>query len=417
MSDAVEVFVAISGQDVLAGRLWMHRARGGVGSATFAYDPAYIGRSGAYALDPDLPLVAGSLQTPVGKPLFGAFSDTAPDSWGRRLINRAEAAAAREEERTARSMSERDYLLGTRDDLRQGALRYREADGVEFLAAEDSGVPPMVALGALLNAADALERDTATSHQLRLLLRGGSSLGGARPKAHVLDARGRAAIAKFPSPQADEWDVNRWEAAALTLAHDAGLKTAKHQLYTVDGKPVVVVERFDRQPDGSRIGYVSAMTLLSGVDGQAFDYLDLAEQIEQESSEPTRDLHELWARCAYGRLISNTDDHFRNHGFLRAAAGWNLSPAFDLNPNPYRSSYATAFAGDNQGSLLALIENASLFRMSPDHVAAALRRISAVTADWREAAAHQDIPASSIDLMQEAFHTPAREQALNYLGA
>jgi serine/threonine-protein kinase HipA len=412
MAGEVDVYVDFGGLDVLAGRLWMHRTRGR-GSATFAYDAAYIGRAGAYELDPELPLVTGSLQTPLGRALFGAFADTGPDSWGRRLINRAEAAAAREQQRAQRAMSERDYLLGVRDDLRQGALRYREPGGTRFLAPEDTGVPPVVELAALLNAADALERDTATSRQLRLLLRGGSSLGGARPKAHVLDRQGRPAIAKFPSTTTDEWDVNGWESVAMALAKRAGTTVADHELHLVDTKSVLVVDRFDRAPDGTRIGYISAMTLLSGTDGQQFDYTDLAGQIEQVSEAPTRDLQELWARCAYGRLISNTDDHLRNTGFLRGAAGWNLSPAFDLNPNPYPSTYATAFAGDDEGSLAALVENADLFRMTAKQAVATLGRIAAATRGWRQEAARLGLPDTAVEAMAPAFEDTQAQRDAN----
>lgn len=174
-------------------------------------------------------------------------------------------------------------------------------------------------------------------------LRGGSSLGGARPKAHVIGTDGRLAIAKFPSPKNDDWDVIHWEHVALELARRAGITTADHQLERIDGKPVIILRRFDRRADGRRIGYISAMTLLSAGDGQTFDYLDIAEQVEADSDRATEDLRDLWTRAAYGRLISNTDDHLRNHGFLRGPAGWRLSPAFDINPNPQREPFATAF--------------------------------------------------------------------------
>lgn len=332
-SGHVEVFVQLAGKDVAAGDLWMHRA-GRSESATFAYRTGFLSLPEAYELDPELSLQTGQFQTPVGRAVFGAFSDTTPDRWGRRLIQRAEAVAAREEQRTARTFAERDYLLGARDDMRQGALRYRHPGDDRFVATEEAGVPALLALGALLNAADALERDDPTSEQLRLLLRGGSSLGGARPKAHVIGTDGHPCIAKFPSPKNDDWDINRWESVALTLARKAGIVTADHELHRVDGKPVTVLRRFDRLPSGHRLGFISAMTLLSGRDGQIYDYLDIAEQLEVDSERPTEDLRELWTRCAYGRLISNTDDHLRNHGFLRGQAGWRLSPALRHQPEP-----------------------------------------------------------------------------------
>lgn len=415
-SGHVEVFVQLAGKDVAAGDLWMHRA-GRSESATFAYRTSYLSLPGAYELDPELPLHAGQFQTPVGRSMFGAFSDTAPDRWGRRLIQRAEALAAREEQRTPRTFAERDYLLGARDDMRQGALRYRHPGDDRFVATEEAGVPALLVLGALLNAADALERDDPTSQQLRLLLRGGSSLGGARPKAHVIGTDGHPCIAKFPSPKNDDWDINRWEAVALTLARRAGIVTADHELHRVDGKPVTVVRRFDRLPSGHRVGFISAMTLLSARDGQTYDYLDIAEQLEEDSERPTENLRELWTRCAYGRLISNTDDHLRNHGFLRGQAGWRLSPAFDINPNPYREAFATSFGGDDTGSLAPLVESAEFFRLDTDAVAGTLARLIAVIDEWEAVALRLGLSSAATAQMAPAFESSAREEARDLLGS
>ncbi len=414
-SGRIEVFVQAGGQDVVAGDLWMHRTTRSQ-SASFAYRPSYVSRAGAYALDPDLPLQAGRFQTPVGRSLFGAFSDTAPDRWGRKLIERAEAASARAANRPSRSCSEADYLLGARDDMRQGALRYRHPDGHAFLAPENAGVPAGLQLGALLNAAEAFERDDATSQQLRLLLHGGSSLGGARPKAHVIGTDGRPAIAKLPSPKNDDWDVIRWEYVALELAKQAGITTASHQLELVDGKPVIILRRFDRRPAGQRIGYISAMTLLSASDGQSSDYLDIAEQIEADSDRATDDLHELWTRAAYGRLISNTDDHLRNHGFLRGSAGWRLSPAFDINPNPARDAFATAFGNDETGSITPLLDNAELFRLDTDTMASTLARLIAATDRWEKVALQCGLSSAATAQMAPAFQSAARDQAREFLG-
>ena len=219
----VDIAVEIGGTERLAGRLWSHRRRG-TESATFAYATEYLSHQDAYALDPALPLVAGQQQTPSGGAIFGAFSDCAPDRWGRRLINRTERHRVRREGGAERNFGEIDYLLGVRDDLRQGALRFRDTQSGAYLAEETSGVPHLIDLPRLLHAADHLERDEASEDELRTLLRGGSSLGGARPKAHVLDSAGRIAIAKFPSPANDEWDVVRWEAVALELADAAGIR-------------------------------------------------------------------------------------------------------------------------------------------------------------------------------------------------
>lgn len=331
---AAEVTVQIGGIDVLAGRLWSHRRRG-TESATFSYDAGYVGKPGAYELDPGLLLVDGQQQTAVGRGIFGAFSDCAPDRWGRRLVNREEERRARTAgEGAERSFGEVDYLLRVRDDLRQGALRFRAPASGEYLAAEQAGVPHPLQLGELLSASERMERDEATAAELRTLLRGGSSLGGARSKAHVISEQGGVAIAKFPSPAADEWDVMRWEAVALRLARASGITVPDNQLYVIDGKSVLVVERFDRVGE-RRLGYISAMTMLEAADGDHGSYLDIAAALEEHSPAAREDLAQLWRRIAFTVLIRNSDDHLRNHGFLRtSSAGWSLSPAFDVNPDP-----------------------------------------------------------------------------------
>ena len=318
----VNVFVQIDGEDILAGRLFSHRS-GRSESATFSYEAEYLQHADAYELDPTLPLLVGQQQTQTGREIFGAFSDCAPDRWGRRLIDRAENQRAKREGVTRRSYGEIDYLLGVRDDMRQGALRFRLPSTAQYLANEQDGVPHLIELGELLVAADRLERDEASEAQLQALLRGGSSLGGARPKAHVLDSAGRAAIAKFPSPS-DDHDVMRWEAVTLRLARMAGIKVADWLLHEVDGKAVLIVNRFDRA-GRRRIGYVSAMTMLEASDREQGSYLEIADVIERNSPSTASDLRELWRRIAFTVLTSNTDDHLRNHGFLRtSSAGWSL---------------------------------------------------------------------------------------------
>lgn len=333
MADHVEVYVQLAGADVLAGRLWVHRPHG-VESQTFSYAPEYLAHKDAYELDPLLTLNEGAHQTPASRATFGAFSDCAPDRWGRRLIARNERQRARSGAATPRSFREIDHLLGVRDDLRQGALRFRAPNSDVFLAEERTGVPPLLELPRLLSAAEHEERDTANAEELALLLRGGSSLGGARPKAHVLDRAGRISLAKFPSPRSDEWNVMLWEAVALRLAAQAGIRVPVGELHKVAGRDVLVLSRFDRVGE-RRIGYVSALTMLQRSDGERGSYLEIADAIARLSPKATEDLEELWRRIAFSILISNFDDHLRNHGFLRTStAGWSLSPAFDLNPDP-----------------------------------------------------------------------------------
>lgn len=333
MATEVEVIVSLAGEDILAGRLWSHRNRGRE-SATISYEDSYLGLESAYELDPRLPLVGGPQHTARDQQMFAAFSDCAPDGWGRRLIKRGERRRAEAEDRQARSIGEVDFLLGVRDDLRQGALRFRDPGSGAYLATEVTGVPDLVELPQLLNATERLERDEIDEPELKALLRGGSSLGGARPKAHVRDQNGRVAIAKFPSQAKDEWDVMRWESVALSLAAEAGITVPPSSLQRIDGKSVLIVDRFDRSGD-QRIGYVSAMTMLEATDGDQGSYLEIADVIERHSPSAGADLAELWRRIAFSVLISNTDDHLRNHGFLHSTSvGWSLSPAFDLNPDP-----------------------------------------------------------------------------------
>jgi serine/threonine-protein kinase HipA len=420
MADAeVEVVVQIGGDDVLAGRLWSHRRRGAE-SATFSYAEEYLAREDAYELDPGLSLSAGQQQTRAGQAMFGALSDCAPDRWGRRLIARAEHRRASREGVAERSFGEIDYLLGVRDDLRQGALRLRDPATSVYLADEAGGVPPLVALPKLLSAAERLERDEASDDELRLLLRDGSSLGGARPKAHVLDAKGRVSIAKFPSGASDEWDVMRWEAVALRLARAAGIRVEDWKLHVVDGKAVLIVERFDRAGT-LRIGYASAMTMLEATDGDRASYLDIADVIERRSSEAREDLRQLWRRIAFSVLISNTDDHLRNHGFLRTSnAGWVLSPAFDLNPDPRPGPKHLSTAidfGDTTASVDTLMTVASYFRLGDEDARGVLREVSEATSQWRVIATETGLDRAAIEQMAPAFEHDRADRARQVLAS
>jgi len=393
------------------GDLWSHRRRGAE-SATFAYDSSYLGSPDAYALDPGLPLLAGQQQTRADQKMFGAFSDCAPDRWGRTLVDGAERESAAEAGRTERSFGEIDYLLGARDDMRQGALRFRERTDGPFLAPPAQGVPTLVELPELLAAAERTERDEPVATDLALLLNGGSSLGGAGPKAHVIDERGRAAIAKFPSPAGDSWDVMRWEAVALDLARAAGIEVPASQLLEMTGRAVLVVERFDRTASGGRLAYVSAMSMLEGRDGDRGSYLEIADMVERESPTPVDDLAELWRRIAFSVLISNTDDHLRNHGFLRRTSpGWSLAPAFDLNPNPVvgPKELSTAIDYDNREARIdLLLEVAPEFRLDPDAARGVLAEVATATSRWPEVATRHGLSAAAQSQMAPAFEAQSK---------
>lgn len=396
------VWVDIDGVSVPSGTLYSHRRRG-VESASFTYDSTYLSNPQAYPLDPVLPLVSGTLQASGNQKIFGAFADSCPDRWGQRLIERAESRRVAADGGTPRSFGQFDLLLGVRDDLRQGAIRFTVND--KFVADDYTGVPVMTDLPTLLSAADEVAGDGDDAQSLALLLRAGSSLGGARPKAHVRGHNGHIAIAKFPSPS-DSWNVMAWEATALDLAADAGIAVPLHHLERIGGRNVLIVDRFDRTANGLRRGYMSTMTALEASDGEIRSYVDIAEVLEERSSEVTRDLAQLWRRIIFSILISNTDDHLRNHALLHVQADtWTLSPAFDLNPDPAPGPkhLSTAIDGDTLADVRDALAVAPLFRLDADRTRDVLRQVLDAVTPWREVAAHHGLSKSDLTAMAPAF--------------
>lgn len=374
--------------------------RGRMLTTTFTYSPTYLARPDAFAIDPALPLDAGRGHT-TGLP--GAFADSAPDRWGRRLIEKVWRSAA--------SISEVDYLVEVSDRSRQGALRFRRPDTDTYLATGHQ-IPRLIDLPRLLNAADRLTRRDQEAGQLEavreLLDVGGTTLGGARPKASVLDGDGNLSIAKFPHP-GDDWDVMAWEKTALDLAERAGIEVPARSLIKIDARSVLILRRFDRAADGARRGYISAMTMTELTDGDAADYLDVAAAIADHSARPDADLLDLWRRIAFFIAFRNTDDHLRNHGFTRTARGWVLAPAFDINPDPDpRRTRSTAISGarDRNDERDALINAAPYFGMSRDDAAAAIAAIREAVATWPEVAARNGLPHHEIRLFSDSLTPP-----------
>ncbi|MEV6285275.1 HipA domain-containing protein [Kribbella sp. NPDC051770] len=399
----VDVWVQVDGTDLLAGHLNSHYGRGAE-SATFLYDAAYLANPRSYDLEPALPRVAGALHTAVGVPIFHSFADSSPDRWGKALITKAERQRARTAGSTPRTLSEFSYLLGVRDDLRQGALRYALPGTRDFIADDTTGVPALTDLPELLNLAARTENDDADLTEVRRLVRAGSSLGGARPKAHVRTDDGTIAIAKFPS-RADSWNVMAWEKIAFDLATAAGIAVPRSRLLTISGRDVHVIDRFDRAGT-QRIGYISAMTMLEARDGDTGSYLDIGSAIEERSAAATAELRDLWRRIVFSVLISNVDDHLRNHGFVRAYNAWTLSPAFDLNPDPSPGAkyLATAINEDETDASIELaLEVAELFRLTPSEALGIAAEVSRATSRWAEVAARQGQTKKQIDEMAPAF--------------
>ena len=407
----VDVTVEVDGDELVAGTMRVTERRGQ--SMTFEYDRDYLADSRAYALDPALLLGTGVFQPPAGAQIFNAFSDSAPDRWGQDLMRRQEEQRARKERVASRRLGPADFLLGTRDDLRQGALRFRDPPTRRYYADTRQGVPALVDLGHLLSESERLAEGGDADADVKDLIAAGSSLGGARPKAAVRLPGGELAIAKFPRSGSDEWDVATWEMVENDLAHRSGISVASAQLLAVGNRKVIVVKRFDRQ-DGRRVGFASALTMLQAADRVPRSYTDLAEVIEAESNDPDRDLEELFRRLVFSILTSNTDDHLRNHGFLRRGIGWDLAPAYDMNPNPqHLGRLTTAVDRDaSRAHVEVALSVAFAFRLRTTQEASrVIGEVERGTREWRKVASNYGIDGREIDLMARAFETEQRAVA------
>jgi serine/threonine-protein kinase HipA len=409
MSDReILVSIDLDGMPHLVGRPWARRNRGRE-SASFAYDPSWLAHPARFALEPALILGAGAQHTQQGRALFRAFGDSAPDRWGRMLIRREDRRRAQAEGIAPRTLGEADFLLGVSDISRQGALRFRAAEDGRFLAAGDHrSVPPLIRLGELLHAAMRVAADDDDrDDDLRLLLAPGSSLGGARAKASVLDNDGQLSIAKFPQLD-DPYPVMQWEAVALDLAHRAGIPVPHWRLETVADRTALLLHRFDRRGD-IRIPYLSAMSMLGATDNAQHSYLEIIDAIRQYGAAPEQDCAQLWRRIVFNILIANTDDHLRNHGFLYAAGGggWHLSPAFDLNPTPVdvraRVLSLAIDETDDTADVEVALGMARQCGLKPDAARAILAEVKAAIDQWRNVAARHGLSTREIERMASAF--------------
>ncbi len=403
MTDTIEVYIDQDGDTHLLGYCrYVAKHRGQ--SSVFEYAEEWLIRPEAFAIDPEnLPLRVGPVYTSSGKSaLPGALRDTAPDRWGRQLIRRALRKAGEE-----RTLSEIDYLLAITDRTRIGALRYkREGEDTFEHNIGHYRVPPLIRLPALINAADAVQTNTETAEDLRLLLNQGSPLGGARPKSAVEDADGSLIIAKFPKPD-DDRSIPHGEVLAMTLARKAGITVADARLQDVAGRPVALIKRFDRNGD-RRIPFLSAMSLLGLNDGDEATYIDIAQSIRMYSSAPTEDLHELWRRVVFNVLTSNLDDHLRNHGFLYDQQDkWRLSPAYDLNPVPIEEKareLTTWISEEGPEADLDLARNAApYFALKNDQAEAIITEVMAALKGWQNTARQLRMCAMDIAAYASAF--------------
>jgi serine/threonine-protein kinase HipA len=415
MEDEVVVYVDLQSAPQLVGRLWM-RSRKDRESATFEYDRNWLAHPNRFSLEPALKLGPGPFHTASNQPLFGAIGDSAPDRWGRVLMRRAERRRAEREGQTPRTLREIDYLLMVDDEARMGALRFAKTEGGPFLAQYGpTRIPPLTTLPRLLSAAQHALSDTDTDEDLRLLLAPGSSLGGARPKASVRDRDGHLAIAKFPN-KSDEMNTVLWEATALTLAAKAGITVPEFRIETAIDKPTLLLRRFDRR-GGMRLPFLSAMSMLGAKDNEAHSYLEFVDVLRQYGAAPKQDMHALWRRIVFSILISNTDDHLRNHGFLwTGPAGWRLSPAYDLNPVPAdikpRILTTAIDFEDGTASLNLALAVASYFELASDEARSTAAHIGQAVATWRKEAGRLGLSGQEIDRMASAFEHDDLKAAL-----
>lgn len=407
MIPVLDVFMALGGRDARVGRCRFNLRRGRIG-CTFSYDDAYLGSPEAFAIDPSLPL-RNSTYYCDGLP--GAMRDSAPDRWGRHLISRRNVERARADGIAPWTLDEVDYLIGVSDVARQGALRYGTPDAKSMLF-EQGNVPPLVDLKRLVAASNSIARGDDGADQVKQLLDAGSgSLGGARPKATVVD-NGKLLLAKFSHP-GDEWDVMAWEKTALDIASAAGVVVPRSRLVRLGKDCALVLERFDREKsllDGTRIPYLSGMSLLGAVDGEARDYAELAEGMEAVVSDPGNQAEELFRRVVVSVALHNTDDHLRNVGFVRTASAWKLSPAFDINPNPDavcpRVTSIYGEAGEMEAT--ALKDFSVVCGIEADEAARIVRNVLDSVTHWKLAAQRNGCKDSEIRMFAPVFEKKTR---------
>jgi len=394
-------------------------------NAAFEYDAEWLAAGERFAVEPGLPLVAGPLfhrKGRHGSVFHGAVADTEPDGWARRVILRDHAKRRQEARRAGEggeggSLNALDFLLAVDDVSRVGALRFRDEQGTFQRAAEDGRrtAPPLIELGMLLSASRAVETNSETAADLRFLRGRGTSLGGMRPKCTIVDADGRLSIGKFSSV-ADDRAVTKGEVLALRLAAAAGIDAAQGRLVESEGESVALIRRFDRPDGGGRLMYVSAATML-GVEADAGEhaYTEIVDALRTHGASPQADTEELWRRIAFSILITNVDDHLRNHGFLHVDRGqWRLAPAFDVNPFPERARELKTWVSEDTGpeaTIEALMSVLPYFRIAAPRAREILGAVEQAVSQWRAVGRSLGMSPSELDQFADAFEHAERAAA------
>ena len=395
---------------VLMGSLYVNVIKGGE-SYSFEYDKDWLRKTGlTLTLDPELMPYSGR-QYPTGKNIFGLFADASPDRWGRVLMNKRERILAEKEGRKPSKLYDSDYLLGVYDETRMGGIRFKANQEGPFLSDDkETAAPPWATLRTLEEASRNFENDETglTEKWLNQLIKPGSSLGGARPKATVVDTKDQLWIAKFPSKN-DENDTGAWEMVAHDLAALCGLNVpeAKLEKFSPLGS-TFLIKRFDRM-GSKRVHFASAMTLLGKTDGASAadgsSYLDIAAFIKSYGAQPRKDLVELWKRIVFNMAVTNTDDHLRNHAFILTDKGWILSPLYDVNPVPYGDELSlNVDEEDNSISIDLAVQTAVRFGISESDAEAQAKEILKIVRDnWEKTAVGYGLTRRQIEEMRPAF--------------
>lgn len=412
----INVYVHWTGMDkpIQMGTLHSDRVKGKE-LFSFEYESAWMKSEQAQLLDPSLQLYTGLHYLKEGQENFGVFLDSSPDRWGRILMRRREAAFAKIQGRIENNLFETDYLLGVYDEHRMGALRFKlNEDGPFLNDNKEMASPPWASLRKLEQISLRLEEDDVIDdpeylNWLNMLIAPGASLGGARPKASIVDNNNELWIAKFPSRN-DQGDIGGWEIVTYELAIMAGINMAKSNAQKFSSNYYTfITKRFDRSSDGQRIHFASAMTMLGYVDGQdhvdGASYLELVDFIMNNGAQVDSDLEELWRRIVFNICVSNTDDHLRNHGFLLTKNGWVLSPAYDINPVETGTGLKLNISeNDNSLDLKLAIDVCEFFRLSKKRANEILDEVLNAVLKWKIVATKYGISRVEQEIKSMAFN-------------
>lgn len=396
----------------LVGELCYEKLRGSE-SYAFRFDDNWLKFHAGIKLSEDINNYPGLQYTQPGNDIFGCFSDALPDRWGRTLLKRREQIQASEEKRAVRNLSSFDYLMGIDDFSRMGGFRLkRELDGDFINVSPSLKIPPLTELRQLVLASQEVEKSEENDvlpekKWIAQLIQPGTSLGGARPKAGVLDDRGNLCIAKFPSRK-DDYDTGLWEHFSHLLARKAGIYAAQTKVLGGLGKyHTLLSKRFDRTDEGKRIHFASSMSLIGLRDGDnaqgGYGYLNIVDFILQSCCDVEKNLQELYRRVAFNICIGNSDDHFRNHGFLLTPRGWTLSPAYDINPtlNEYQSLLINE--SSNKADIRTLQESCESYMIKKEVAENIIRQVQAAVAGWENLAILLQIPAREVTMFKDRF--------------